>query len=101
VIDIAKRIQVVFGTGLPLGQRGLFTYEGENWIALPQSKYQAVCAVTDRLIGALAGVQRDLNQLLAAYPEDAVRIGKILEILARVEQFRQQALADKTEARTQ
>lgn len=98
--DITKRTQIVFGTGLPLGRRGLFTHEGERWIALPQSKHQAICTVTDRLVGALSAVQRDLTQLLTAHPEDAAKIGAILGILARAEQFRQQALTDKAEAQT-
>lgn len=98
--DITKRTQIVFSTGLPLGRRGTFTHEGQRWIAVPQTKYQAITTVTDRLTGALAAVQRDITALLAAHPGDTDRINTILGILARADQVRKQALVDKVEAQT-
>jgi len=94
--DYAKMKKLTFSDYLPRGTCATFTHEGQQWTAYPQEKVSAVAAVIDRLIGALAGVRRDLIWMINAHPEDAVRM---VEAIGRVDN-RQEIAKEKAEAWT-
>jgi hypothetical protein len=100
VQDITKRLAVTFSTGLPLGTHATFTHDKQLWIAVPADKYGAICVVIDRLIGALAMLQRKCITWLYTNPGDAERIAFLLETIAAADKIRRDAIIEKTEART-
>jgi len=91
---------VTFHDGLPLGTRGVFSYEGQRWIAVPLEKYQRITTVTDRLIGTLNIIRTQLTHWVSSHPEDAERVVMILTTIAQAEEIARQATVDKSEART-
>ena len=82
-VPVTKRLAVTFRDGLPIGERGEFTYDKQRWVAYPARRYTAILTVLDRLLGAHAGVQRELLRLLSDHPEDAARVARILGIVTR------------------
>lgn len=98
---VVKKVSVSFNDGLPLGTHATFKHNGEMWTAFPSKKYAAITTVTDRLIGALANIRGQMTRWVSSHPEDAERVVMILQTIARANEFEQQAIQDKTKARTQ
>lgn len=97
---VTKRVTVTFHDGLPLGTRGIFTHQGQRWIAIPMEKYTRIVTVTDRLIGALNTIRGQLTRWVSAHPQDAERVVMILTVVAHAEEAARQATVDKAEAQT-
>jgi len=79
---VRKRLVVTFNDGLPLGTHGVFTYEGQKWIAVPLPKWQAVLAVADRMVSVLNRGRAQLTRRVSVHPESAPWIVPILQTLA-------------------
>lgn len=98
--DVTHQRKVTFSTGLPLGTRATFTHEGQTWVALPLDKLRAERVVTDLLIGVLNQIRGQMTRWLAANPEDATRVGMLLQAIAHADAIATQASVDKSKART-
>lgn len=97
--DITKKVTATFSFGPPRGTCATFTYEGKRWVAYPQTKNQQLFATTDRLIGILHAIHRDMISWINARPQDAELIARVLERIARAEQLENELKMEKTEAR--
>lgn len=98
--DIQKRLNVTFGTGLPLGTRATFTHDRQLWIAYPATKQAQIHACIDRLAGSLTRIKKQLIAWLSTQPDDAQRVALLLNILAHAEQIQNEILTEKTRAVT-
>lgn len=89
--------KLTFHTGLPVGTRATFTHEGEPWIALPKNKYVAILTICDNLIGALNNTRRQCINWINAWPSDATKVAKVLEIVRAADEKAQTATLEKVE----
>lgn len=92
---ITKRLNVTFKTGLPMGERANFTYQGELWVGLPARKYTRIVAVLDRIIGIHVSMQREMIRWINARPQDAELVVRVLDRLARSRQLHSEIINDK------
>jgi hypothetical protein len=97
---VTKRLAVTFHDGLPIGTRGIFTYEKQTWIALPIKKYTRIVTVIDRLLGAFSRVRTDMITMINDHPEDAARIATILEHTNRVRTLHRELATEKCRSQT-
>jgi hypothetical protein len=79
---VRKRLVVTFDDGLPLGTHGVFTHEGQKWIAVPLPKYNAILAAADRMVSVLNRARTQLTRRVSSNPDSAVWIVPILQTLA-------------------
>src|SRR5512139_2708418 len=84
-----KRVQVKFGTGLPLGRYATFTHDGERWIAYPADKEARIVAVLDRMLGLYARITDDVVRCLNDHPDDAELRRLAVVILGPVQRARE------------
>ena len=75
---VTKSVKVTFKEGAPLGVRGSFKRDGEQWIAIPLTRYTAIVTLIDRFIGIFYRVQADMFRMINDHPEDARRCAEIL-----------------------
>lgn len=100
--DITKRVNVTFGTGLPLGEHARFKHDSEFWIAFPARKNAQIFAVTDKLIGIYSGMLENVVRFLNSHPhsEETELVVSMLGSIARARKVYAELLVDKTKART-
>lgn len=99
--DVSKRIDVTFGTGLPLGTHASFRHQGEIWIAFPAAKNARILSIIDRMLGIFTRVTTDMVRIINDHPEDTPRIVKILEYADQGRKLQSDIANDKVEAATQ
>lgn len=73
--------KLTFTRGLPRGVHATFTHEGEDWIAIPASKYQRIHACIDRMLGVQRRVNDGLIAWIISHPADAERVAMLLNHL--------------------
>ena len=95
---ITKSVKVTFHEGgLPGGTFATFKVGKELYVAWPMPKHRAAQAVIDRLIGALSRVRGQAIGFINAYPQDAARIAKLLEIARDADAVAAEATLAKSE----
>lgn len=94
---VVKSLKVTFNQSLPMGTRGVFTHEGETWIAYPAKKNQQIFMINDRLIAIHKAIQDDLIRWINDWPTDSVRVNAVLERVARGLALNKELIHDKTE----
>lgn len=92
--------KITFNDGLPMGERGTFTHEGQRWIALPAARYQTICAVMDRLLGLHSWTADFMVTWVNSWPDDATRVAKVMEVTRQARELFRSASIDKAEAMT-
>lgn len=93
--DVVKQKKVTFAQSLPMGTRGTFTHDGELWIAYPSTKNQRINSLIDRMLGSHKRIMNELVRWLNAWPDDAERVTRVLEIIGSAVQLHDEVLHEK------
>jgi hypothetical protein len=99
--DVVKTKKVTFATGLPMGERGTFTHDGDLWIAYRRNKNQRIFALVDRLVGIHSRINREMIRWINARPHDAELVVRVLEMTRRADELHKELITEKAEAFTQ
>lgn len=101
--DVTKRVNVTFGTGLPLGEYARFKHEGRIWIAYPIEKNTRIQAVTDRLLGIYSGMLENVARFINSHPnspDSAELVTSVLESISRARKVYDELNLAKAVSRT-
>jgi hypothetical protein len=86
--DVTKRVNVTFGTGLPLGEHARFKHEGRIWIAYPIEKNTRIQAVTDRLLGIYSGMLENVARFINSHPGTPGTTDMVVSLLGSIDRAR-------------
>lgn len=98
--DIKATLEVSFATGLPMGTRGVFEYNGKVWIARTADRDQGMFTILDRYASIFKRINDEMISWINQRPADVELVAKVIELVDGAEQLRRELMKEKVEVAT-
>lgn len=95
--DNKQTLEVAFATGLPMGTRGVFKYNGVVWIARTAARDQGMFVLLDRYAGIFKRINNEMVSWINRRPGDTELVTGVLELITGAEELRRELMQEKME----